>query len=73
MNEYRGNSVITSLVSIIQLEQLSPLHTNLQVANVQMCVPSISGMSETASRPPSPIADDPSALPSPTSCPSSSQ
>ena len=36
-------------------------------------VPSTSGVSEIAARPPSPIADDPSALPSPTSSPSSSQ
>ena len=36
-------------------------------------VPSKSGMSEIAACPPSPIADDPSALPSPTSSPSSSQ
>ena len=36
-------------------------------------VPSTSGVSEIAACPPSPIADDPSALPSPTSSPSSSQ
>ena len=36
-------------------------------------VPSVSGVSESAACPPSPIADDPSALPSPTSSPSSSQ
>ena len=36
-------------------------------------VPSTSGMSEIAACPPSPVADDPSALPSPTSSPSSSQ
>ena len=36
-------------------------------------VPSMSGMSEIAACPPSPIADDPSALPSPTSSPPSSQ
>ncbi|XP_054946389.1 nuclear autoantigen Sp-100 isoform X5 [Physeter macrocephalus] len=36
-------------------------------------VPSASGVSEIAACPPSPIADDPSALPSPPSCPSSSQ
>ena len=36
-------------------------------------VPSTSGVSETAACPPSPIADDPSALPSPTSSPSSNQ
>jgi len=34
-------------------------------------VPSASGMSETAARPPSPIAANHSALPSPTSSPSS--
>ena len=36
-------------------------------------VPPTSGVSEIAACPPSPIADDPSALPSPTSSPSSSQ
>ena len=36
-------------------------------------VPSTSGVSEIAAFPPSPIADDPSALPSPTSSPSPSQ
>ena len=36
-------------------------------------VPSTSGVSEIAACPPSPIADNPSALPSPTSSPSSSQ
>ena len=36
-------------------------------------VPSVSGVSETAACPPSPIADDPSALPSPTSSLSPSQ
>ena len=35
-------------------------------------VPSMSGVSEIAACPPSPIVDDPSALPSPTSSPSSS-
>ena len=35
-------------------------------------VPSMSGVSEIVACPPSPIADDPSALPSPTSSPSSS-
>ena len=64
---------------------VSPLHMNFQVANFQRCehasgstkepepVPSMSGMSETAAYPPSPIADNPSDLPSPTSSPSSSQ
>ena len=36
-------------------------------------VPSMSGVSDIAARPPSPIVDDPSPLPSPTSSPSSSQ
>ena len=64
---------------------VSPLHTNLQVVNFQRYerssgsskepepVPSTSGMSEIAACPPSPIADYPSALPSPTSSPSSIQ
>ena len=36
-------------------------------------VPAVSSMNETAALPLSPVADDPSALPSPTSSPSSSQ
>ena len=36
-------------------------------------VPSASGVSDIAAGPPSPIADDASALPSPTPCPSHSQ
>ena len=40
---------------------------------MQTCIPSMSGVIETAACPPSPIADDPSALPSPSSSPSSSQ
>ena len=75
----RGRTVVSSL----NIFTVSPLHTNLQVANFQRCerasgcskeaVPPASGVSETAARPPSPIADDPSALPSPTSSTSSSQ
>ena len=65
-----------------QINTVSPLHTNLQVANFQRCECAsgsskepepVPGMSEIATCPPSPIADDPSALPSPTSSPSSSQ
>ena len=44
---------------------------NHTVSTLHMCVPSTSDMSDTAACPPSPIADDPSALPSPTSSPSS--
>ena len=67
------------------MHTVSPLHTNLQAANFQRCerasgsskepqpVPSTSGVSEIAACPPSPIADDLSALPFPTSSPSSSQ
>ena len=63
---------------------VSPLHTNLQCANFLRCehasgsskgaesVSSISCMSEIAASPLSPIADDSSALPSPTFSPSSS-
>ena len=64
---------------------VSPWHTNLQAVNVQRCervsssikepepVPSTSGVNDTATCLPSPIADDPSAPPSPTSSPFSSQ
>ena len=62
-----------------------PLHMNLQVANFQRYervsgsskepepLPSTSARSGIVACLPSPIADDPSALPSPTSSPSSSQ
>ena len=43
-----------------------------QTSKMQMCIPSPSGLSETAACPPSPIGDDPSALPSPTSSATSS-
>ena len=68
---------------MLYFNTVSPLHTNPQVSNFQRCehasdsskepgpVPSMSDMSEIAAHPPSPIADDPSALPSPTSYPSS--
>ena len=64
---------------------VSPLHTNLQCANFQRCghasgsskgpetVSSTSCLSEIAASPLSPIADDSSALPSPTFSPSSGQ
>ena len=57
----------------------SSLHMNLRVANFQRCehvsgpteepepLPPTSRVTETAARPPSPAADDPRALPSPTS------
>jgi len=56
----------------------NPLHTNLRVGNSQRCelgftCPVMLDVSEIVPRPPSPIADNPSALPSPTSSPSSSQ
>ena len=55
---------------MVQLLNNKSLHMNIQGSNFQRCetcIPSISGLSETAAYPPSPIADDPSALPSPTS------
>ena len=67
------------------VKTVSPLHTILQVANLQRyeraCgsikepepVPSMTGVSEIAACPPSPIANDPSAPPSPTSSLSSSK
>ena len=47
--------------------------SSCKFSKMRTCVPSTSGVSEIAACPPSPIADDPSALPSPTSSPSSSQ
>ena len=45
----------------------------IESSKEQEPMPSTSGVSETAACPPFPIADDPSALPPPTSSPSSSQ
>ena len=71
-------------IDMLYFNTVSPLHTNPQVSNFQRCehasnsskepgpVPSMSDMSETAVCPPSPVSDDPSTLPSPTSYPSSS-
>ena len=68
-----------SSVRFCRTSTISPLHTNLQVANFQRwdCAPgssnewepvlSTSGLSDTTARPLSPAADDPAALPSPTS------
>ena len=50
---------------------VSPLHTKIQVVtfkNVSMCSINVR-VSEIAASPPSTIADDPSALPSPSSSP----
>ena len=67
-----------------KLNTVSPLHWSLQDVNFQKCehatpsgkepepMPSVSGMSEVAACRLSPIADDPSALSSPTSSPTSS-
>ena len=67
---------MVAFVDNIELYAVSPLHMNLQVMKFQRFthvsgsskepepVPSISGMSEIAACPPSPIADDLSALPS---------
>ena len=47
---------------------LSPLHMNVsscKLSKMWTYVPSVSGVNETAACPPSPITDDPSALPSP--------
>ena len=70
--------VLLSLPIPKYLTIVSPLQTNLQVASFQRCkcvyvfaYPTTSGVNEIAACPPSPIADDPSALLPPTSSPSS--
>ena len=72
-------------LSAVSWNAVSPLHTNLNVVSFQRCerascsskepepVPSMSGVSEIAACSLSHIADDPSALPSPTSSSSSNQ
>ena len=47
--------------------------SSCELSKMRMCIPSTLGMSEIAACPASSIAEDPSALPSPTSSPSSSQ
>ena len=47
--------------------------SSCELSKMRTCVPLMSGVSEIAACLPSPIADDPSALPSPTSSPSTSQ
>ena len=53
----------------------SPIYkpSSQELSKMQTCVPSVTNMNEIAACPPSPIADDPSALPSLTSSHSSSQ
>ena len=82
---FSGEKLVSSDNSARVFNTISPLHMNLQVANFQRCecasgfskepepVLSTQGMSEIAACPPSPIADDLAALPSPTSPPSSGQ
>ena len=43
--------------------------SSCELSKMRTCIPSTSGVSEIAACPSSPIADDPSALPSPTSSP----
>ena len=67
-----------ALLNACLTDTISPLHMHLKVANLQRCEcafahPVVSGRSETAARPPPPIADDPSVLSSPTSSPRLSQ
>ena len=53
----------------------SPMYQHLccEHSKLQTCIPSTAGVSEVAACPQSRVADDPSALPPPTSSPSSSQ
>ena len=57
----------------ISLDRFSKRVDRIESSKEPELVPSMSRMSEIAACPPSPIGDDPSALPSPTSSPSSSQ
>ena len=54
---------------------MSPTYepSNYEFTKMRTCVPSMSGVNEIAACPPSPTAEEPSALPSPISSPSSSQ
>ena len=70
----RVQNVLHFYAPKLEHSMVSPLHTNLQVANFQRCerasgsikepepVPATSGVSEIAACPPSPTADNPSAL-----------
>ena len=64
--------------SMMRKKSYSPDVTGLRVDRIEPSkepepVPSMTGVSEIAAFPPSPITDDPSALPSPIPSPSSSQ
>ena len=67
-----------ALLNACLTDRISLLHMHLKVANFQRgkCAfahPVVSGRSETAARPPPPIADDPPVLSSPTASPRLSQ
>ena len=68
--------------SVVRNKELLPRHhwpffpkrvDRIEASKESEPVPSISGVNEIAACPLSPIANDPSALPSPTSSPSSNQ
>ena len=63
------------MVSSVQLYRKSPTYnpSSCGLSKVQTCSPSTSDMSDAPAGPASPVADSPSALPPPTSSPSSSQ
>ena len=59
-------------LSCISEYSMSPTYEplNFELPKISTCVPSVSGVTDIAACPPSLTADDPSALPSPTSYPS---
>ena len=63
------------MVSSVQLYRKSPTYkpSSCELSKVQTCGPSTSDMSDTPAGPASPVTDGPSALPPPSSSPSSSQ
>ena len=79
--QLNGRTVSTAALSVPRINPvpkhpkiLALLHYNKPpTCEPSGCKLSMSGLSENAACPPSPIADDPSALPSPTASPSSSQ
>ena len=66
-------SVSTSIYIYRYSRPLTYKPSSCKLSKMQTCVPPTTSTSETAACPPSLVADDPSALPSPPSSPSSSQ
>ena len=69
---YNGKEPKKNILNTYTISSLQE-PSSCELSKRRTCFPSMSGVSDTAACPPSHTADDPSALPPPTSSPSSSQ